>query len=116
MTANIVPVCSITRSNVNCGVEGSSRISFAAAITCAELETGSNSARPWMIARITICRFVIDQSSLSEFARPCAIETAIARRTYASPLKTVTTTVVHTQKSRKYLKYFSAGVPMRVAK
>ena len=31
-------------------VVGSSPINFSAAITCAELETGSNSAAPWMRA------------------------------------------------------------------
>src|SRR5258708_36912308 len=52
MTANIVPVCSITSSSVICGEEASSPISFSATTTCAELETGSSSARPCTRARI----------------------------------------------------------------
>ena len=51
ITANIVPVCSITSSSVICGVDGSSPISFSATTTWAELETGSNSASPCTTAR-----------------------------------------------------------------
>jgi hypothetical protein len=51
ITANIVPVCSITSSSVICGDDGSSPISFSATTTCAELETGSNSASPCTTAR-----------------------------------------------------------------
>ena len=54
MTANIVPVCSMTSSSVNSGASACSFISFAATMTCAELETGSSSASPWITARITI--------------------------------------------------------------
>ena len=53
ITANIVPVCSITSSSVICGDEGSSPISFSATTTCAELDTGSSSASPCTTARIT---------------------------------------------------------------
>src|ERR1700730_8569919 len=51
MTANIVPVCNITRSNVIDGADGSRPISFSATMTCAELETGNSSAKPCTIAR-----------------------------------------------------------------
>src|SRR5580658_7842715 len=46
MTASMVPVCSITSRNVIAGVVGSRPMSFSAMITCAELETGSNSQNP----------------------------------------------------------------------
>src|SRR6185312_3369171 len=53
MTANIVPVCRRTSSRVSAGAEGSRPMSFSATTTCAELETGSSSARPWMMASTT---------------------------------------------------------------
>ena len=46
MTANIVPVCSMTSSIVISGLDGFSPMSFSATMTCAELETGSNSHAP----------------------------------------------------------------------
>ncbi|MNT32057.1 hypothetical protein D3C72_1679190 [compost metagenome] len=52
MTANMVPVCSITSSMVSSGDVGSSPISFSAMMTWAELDTGSSSAKPWTIERI----------------------------------------------------------------
>src|ERR1022692_1245048 len=52
MTASIVPVWSMTSSRVMGGEEGSSPRSFSATTTWAELDTGSNSAKPCTIARI----------------------------------------------------------------
>ncbi len=46
MTANMVPVWSITSRRVMGGEEGSRPRSFSATTTCAELETGRSSARP----------------------------------------------------------------------
>src|SRR5438477_7953555 len=54
MTANIVPVCSITSSRVIDGDEGSNPSSFSATTTWAELETGNNSASPCTMARMMI--------------------------------------------------------------
>jgi hypothetical protein len=42
----MVPVCSITNNKVIGGDEGSRPNSFSATTTCAELDTGSNSAKP----------------------------------------------------------------------
>src|SRR5580692_4195829 len=60
MTANIVPVCSITSSSVIGGDEGSRPINFSATTTWAELETGSNSANPCTIARMMTFTIGID--------------------------------------------------------
>ena len=46
MTANMVPVCSMTSSMVISGLDGSSFMIFSAAMTCAELDTGNNSHAP----------------------------------------------------------------------
>ena len=43
MTANMVPVWSMTRMSVIAGEEGSRCMSFSATTTCAELETGRSS-------------------------------------------------------------------------
>ena len=52
MTANMVPVCSMTSISVMSGEVGSSPSHFSARMTWAELETGSSSARPWTQARM----------------------------------------------------------------
>ena len=54
ITANIVPVCSMTRSNVMGGDDESSPITFSATITCAELDIGNNSAKPCTMAKTMI--------------------------------------------------------------
>ena len=54
ITANIVPVWSITNSSVISGAEGFRPMSLAATITWAVLETGSNSAKPCTTARMTM--------------------------------------------------------------
>jgi hypothetical protein len=54
MTANMVPVWSITKSRVISGLAGSNPMSFSATITWAELDTGSSSAKPWTTARMRI--------------------------------------------------------------
>src|SRR5579875_184645 len=65
ITAIIVPVCSITSRSVISGAAGFMPISFSATITCAELETGSSSARPCTMARrITCKRVILDLSRL----------------------------------------------------
>src|SRR5450830_1823492 len=56
MTANMVPVCSITSSMVSSGEVGSRPISFSAMMTWAELDTGSSSAKPWTMERINSCK------------------------------------------------------------
>ncbi len=53
----MVPVGSTISRNVIRGLEGPSPISSGARMTCAELETGSNSAAPWIGASKTICRY-----------------------------------------------------------
>ena len=55
-TANMVPVCSMTSRNVNFGEDGSMPIRRSAMMTCAELDTGSNSAAPWIRAKMAICK------------------------------------------------------------
>src|ERR1700688_5102409 len=60
MTANMVPVWSITKSNVIGGDDGSRPISFSATTTWAELETGSSSANPCTIARMMTLTTGID--------------------------------------------------------
>src|ERR1700730_18547963 len=60
MTANMVPVWSITRSSVIGGEDGSRPISFSATTTWAELETGSSSANPCTIARMMTLTTGID--------------------------------------------------------
>ena len=52
--AAMVPACSMTRRNVISGLEGSSRMIFSAAMTWAELETGSSSAAPCTMPRTAI--------------------------------------------------------------
>jgi hypothetical protein len=59
MTANIVPVCNMTRSRVIGGEDGSKPKSFSATTTWAELDTGRSSARPCTIARITMFKTVM---------------------------------------------------------
>jgi hypothetical protein len=59
MTANIVPVWSMTKRNVISGAVGSSPMTFSAIMTWAELDTGNNSQAPWIVARIRICRIVM---------------------------------------------------------
>jgi hypothetical protein len=59
ITANIVPVWSITSKRVIEGATGSMPISFSAIITCAELDTGKSSHAPCKIARIMILRYII---------------------------------------------------------
>ncbi len=49
----------MTRSSVIDGNDGSSPISFSATITWAELEIGSSSAKPWIMARIMTCTSVM---------------------------------------------------------
>ena len=56
MTANIVPVWSMTKSSVMGGEDGSRCISFSATTTWAELDTGSSSAKPCTVARTMIWR------------------------------------------------------------
>src|SRR5262252_9024399 len=46
----MVPVCSMTRSSVIGGDEGSRPISFSVTTTWAELDTGKSSVRPCTIA------------------------------------------------------------------
>jgi hypothetical protein len=55
ITANIVPVWSITRRRVISGVVGSTPIIFSATMTWAELEIGNSSQRPCIAARTRIC-------------------------------------------------------------
>src|SRR5579862_250548 len=59
MTANMVPVWSMTSSSVIGGEAGSSPISFSATTTCAELDTGSSSASPCTTASTMILSSVI---------------------------------------------------------
>src|SRR5207248_96906 len=51
------------------GAEGSRPMSFWARMTCAELETGSNSAAPWMTARSRTLRY----SSIQIAQRKCRL-------------------------------------------
>src|SRR6185437_3013917 len=57
--------CSITSKSVICGAVGSSPISFSATTTCAELDTGSNSAKPCTMARTTILKIAMQSVYLS---------------------------------------------------
>ena len=60
ITANMVPVCSMTRSKVMGGEEGSSPRSFSTTTTCAELDTGRSSAKPCTIARMNTLKSDIE--------------------------------------------------------
>jgi hypothetical protein len=46
----------MTSNKVISGADGSMPRSFSATTTCAELDTGSNSVRPWITARIITYR------------------------------------------------------------
>src|SRR5439155_3422098 len=61
ITANIVPVWSMTKSNVIAGEEGSRPSNFSTTTTWAELETGNSSASPWTKARIRIYKICIHE-------------------------------------------------------
>src|SRR5580704_8397104 len=76
MTANMVPVCSMTRSRVICGAVGSRPRSFSATITWAELETGRSSASPCTIARIASCHSCMTLNSLVWFERHALADAA----------------------------------------
>ena len=52
----------MTSRYMNSGEDGSTCISLAARITCAELDTGNSSAAPWMRARMRICQVVTSAS------------------------------------------------------
>src|ERR1700723_1408168 len=72
MTANMVPVCSITSSSVMAGDDGSIPISFSATTTWAELETGNSSASPWTMARTITLRRDMERFYPGAVAPLCA--------------------------------------------
>src|ERR1700722_18540530 len=83
MTANIVPGWSMTNSSVMGGEEGSRPKSFSATTTCAELDTGSSSARPCTIARMMIfnsdMRFLILSQRVAQILHREALQRCVPR-------------------------------------